>query len=50
MSSLIDLLTSATQIIIEYYGIDDGGDYSSDFNRKFFPRLQYDSRVTYLDT
>ena len=31
--------TSVTQIIVEYDGIDDGGNCSGDFNRKFYQPL-----------
>ena len=30
--------------------IDDGGGRSGDFDRKFHPKLQYNSRVIYLNT
>ena len=30
-------------------GHDDGGSRSGDFDRKFHPTLQYDSRATHLD-
>ena len=33
----------------ENAGHDDGGGRSGDFDRKFHPRLQYDSRATYLN-
>ena len=38
-SSLTDSSTNAAQIMLEYDGIDDGGDRNGDFNRKFHPRL-----------
>ena len=44
-----DLSTSAAQIVVEYDGVDDGGDRSGDFNRKFHLRLRYGSRATHLD-
>ena len=34
-STLTDSLTSATQIVVEYDGVDDSGSQSGDFDRKF---------------
>ena len=33
----------------EVDGIDDGGGRNSDFDRKFYPKLQCGSRATHLD-
>ena len=33
----------------EVDGVDDGGGYSGDFNKKFHPRLQYGSHATHLN-
>ena len=42
-----DSLTSVTQIVVEYDGVDDGDGCSGDFDKKFHPKLQYDIRATY---
>ena len=33
----------------EVDGVDDSGGRSGDFDKKFYPRLQYGSRATHLD-
>ena len=33
--------------MIEYDGVDDGSGRNGDFNKKFYSRLQYNSRITH---
>ena len=49
-NSLSDLSTSATQIVVEYNGVNDNSGQSGNFDKKFHSRLQYNSRITHLDT
>ena len=46
-SSSTDSSISATQIVVDYDGVDGGGGRSGDFDRKFHP--SYNSRTTHLD-
>ena len=48
-STSTDSSTGATHIVVEYDGVDDEGGRSGHFDKKFHPRLQYDSRATHLD-
>lgn len=49
ISTSTDLSTGATQIVFEYNGVDDESGRNSNFNRKFYPRLQYNSRAIHFD-
>lgn len=48
-SSSTNSSTSATQIVIKYDKLNDDGSYDSDFNKKFYSKLQYNSCITHLN-